>query len=862
MNKLGKPALFKPVSKPSGLNSRAVSGRQEATNNSRESTNVTIELKNRFQTFAESAELFYKKHEKHAKFGNNYMVFLLNAYNSFNSLFNVLIRMCGNALSLKPGKKPGLISGAHAIQTVAIPFIKDWNNFTQFLEIFEKSCEAQFMPLIDHHLNDIIELAPSIMTQLQALRKGIISSFEETEKRLEASQAIEVSIEEICRNDINEKCFKIFGNVLNISRESVTYDADASNLMEEYQHFQVLLQQIIDQLELRDKCGELRSIKYHGSQPVQSDTQRLWQIQKQQTNDEEVQQQMIQLKLSSRPFTLNPELPLFDFIIDARSQFGPETTPHISMFFDALTECALNFKETFNNDMGKMRDEYLGKNEELLKRGEKLQDTIDKLMTDKTKLNAEIQYRQEKVNMLESAIENLGKYKHAFNKVHNIEKTEDLAEHEIMQIMKNSMKSDECQSCKDYENKLQKISQFLEVFGTENTDVMERAENASKVYKNFQEEIEKLKKERDEYKNCIQQIVACFKQTDNKETDYCRFAIQAAKNNNAYYEKKVKDTEAQYIVKSNTILEKVCEAIGIKAGTIDDLILAINKKNESNNVFLQEVEIRLCKISKTNASKTTNQETIRNALSSVENMSKTQKPVEKVEEKSDLTDIFKRIQRITGNSDNSNANEVYSKCIELLEELATLVSNAKRELRHTEQDQVQNKASLQSIYEKLSRILQIQSVDTKSMDSTQLMHQIMSSIDALFNRQQQMMSNEEISTICQEVLKDNSISQKNEPKIYLGEICYSYLIYKNSIECLIPFNNILDELFTTFDCKSSSFKPTSQQFPILRKIVSSLQDKLNSIASNRISTDVFHNLSRFISLINSFMTSLASLTME
>lgn len=862
MNKIGKPALFKPVSKPSGLNSRMASGRQDANSQSKETTSVTMDFKNRFQVFAETAELFYKKHDKYTKFGNNFMISLSNCYNSFNSLYQVLIRMCGNALSLKPGAKKGLISGAHAIQTVAIPFIKDWNNFSGFLEIFEKSCEQQFMPTIDSYLNDIIDLAPSIMPQLQALRQGIIASFNETEKRNEAGQAIEVSIEEICRNDIHEKCFKIFGNIINVSKESVTYDTDASNLMQEYQHFQNLLQQIIDQLELRDKIGNLKSIKYHGSQPQQNTPARLWQIQKQEPNNEEIEQQMIQLKLSSRPFKLNPELPLFEFIIDSRSQFGPETTPHLSMFFDALTECALNFKESFNKDMSKLQHEYIEKNEELLKHSDKLQEQIDKLIGDKSKLNAEIQFRQEKVTMLESAVEGMQKYKHAFNRINNFDNTSDLPEHEIYQILKNMRSSGECQNCKNYEMREQKISQALEVFGTENADVLEKAENASKVYKNFQDNLGNFQDNLEKYKSCIQQIVACFKQTENKETDFCRFAIQAAKNNNAYYEKKIKDTEAQYLVKSNTILEKVCEAVGLKAGTIDDLIMAIKKKNEANNVFLQEVEVRLCKLSKTNAQQQTDQESIRVALSNVEKIFAKPVKAEKLEDKSDITDIFKRIQRITGNSDQSSGSEIYSKCMDLLEELANIVSNAKREMRHTEQDQIQNKASLQTIYEKLSRYLGVAPLDTKSMEATQLMHQIMSSIDAIGNRQQNMLTNDDIANICKEVLKDNSISQKDEPRIYLGEICYSYMIYKGSIEALTPFNNILDELFTNFDCKFQSFKTNSPQFPVLRQSVASLQEKLNSIAANRISTNVFHNLSRFISLVNSFMTAIASFSSD
>ncbi|OHT12706.1 hypothetical protein TRFO_17431 [Tritrichomonas foetus] len=102
------------------------------------------------------------------------------------------------------------------------------------------------------------------------------------------------------------------------------------------------------------------------------------------------------------------------------------------------------------------------------------------------------------------------------------------------------------------------------------------------------------------------------------------------------------------------------------------------------------------------------------------------------------------------------------------------------------------------------------------------------------------------------------VTSRSDPLHYIPEFCNAFVSLNNSILALKPFASILNTIFGQFDCKYSSFNPTSPSFQFIRSQVFSLHSALNGLTPSKVNSLVFLVLSRFVALMSSFMAAISS----
>lgn len=106
------------------------------------------------------------------------------------------------------------------------------------------------------------------------------------------------------------------------------------------------------------------------------------------------------------------------------------------------------------------------------------------------------------------------------------------------------------------------------------------------------------------------------------------------------------------------------------------------------------------------------------------------------------------------------------------------------------------------------------------------------------------------------------VTSRTDYKEYIPEICAAFVTLHNSVMALKPFASTLNNIFTQFDCKFTSFHPGSESYKFLRSQVFALHTALNGLVPSKINSLVFLVLSRFIALFSSFMTAISSASFD
>jgi hypothetical protein len=102
------------------------------------------------------------------------------------------------------------------------------------------------------------------------------------------------------------------------------------------------------------------------------------------------------------------------------------------------------------------------------------------------------------------------------------------------------------------------------------------------------------------------------------------------------------------------------------------------------------------------------------------------------------------------------------------------------------------------------------------------------------------------------------VTTRADYRVYIPEICTGVLSLHNSIMALKPFASTLNNIFTQFDCKLSSFCPGSAPYQFLKSQISALHSALNSLVPTKINSIVFLVLSRFVALFSLLTSALTA----
>jgi hypothetical protein len=102
------------------------------------------------------------------------------------------------------------------------------------------------------------------------------------------------------------------------------------------------------------------------------------------------------------------------------------------------------------------------------------------------------------------------------------------------------------------------------------------------------------------------------------------------------------------------------------------------------------------------------------------------------------------------------------------------------------------------------------------------------------------------------------LTTRSDYRQYVPEICHAFVSLHESVMVMKPFASTLNNIFTQFDCKFTSFTPGSKSHQFLKSQIYALHESLNRLVPSKINSLVFLVLSRFVALLSSFMSALAA----
>ena len=106
------------------------------------------------------------------------------------------------------------------------------------------------------------------------------------------------------------------------------------------------------------------------------------------------------------------------------------------------------------------------------------------------------------------------------------------------------------------------------------------------------------------------------------------------------------------------------------------------------------------------------------------------------------------------------------------------------------------------------------------------------------------------------------VPTRSDPIQYLPEINDAFIQLNNTILALKPFASTLNDIFSNFDCKFTSFTSGSQSFRKIRKYVMDLHSSLISLSPTKVNSLVFLIVSRFIALLSSFLSAISAMVYD
>ncbi|OHT05064.1 hypothetical protein TRFO_06056 [Tritrichomonas foetus] len=235
--------------------------------------------------------------------------------------------------------------------------------------------------------------------------------------------------------------------------------------------------------------------------------------------------------------------------------------------------------------------------------------------------------------------------------------------------------------------------------------------------------------------------------------------------------------------------------------------------------------------------------------------------------------------------------QVISSITQMSEELAEWSEDLLREERRKKPENIKMRATLEMLNLKLQKLLNQQTYpsqntspnsfnsninsisnvieqenksDLSIIDTPTLVLKVSEYIDMLFKSDNSncLFQSAVINNIFSSILKYVSEHSRKDPLKYMPEIAFKFAILQESIDALEPFANVLNDTFASFDCKLASFSPGSESFTFLRQQTSQLHSLLNTIGPSRVHSMLFLVLSKFVSLISSFLSAISSMSYQ
>lgn len=198
--------------------------------------------------------------------------------------------------------------------------------------------------------------------------------------------------------------------------------------------------------------------------------------------------------------------------------------------------------------------------------------------------------------------------------------------------------------------------------------------------------------------------------------------------------------------------------------------------------------------------------------------------------------------------------------IKMLEQFQDEVESRSTELIATKQARQDLRRALEKVDYLAHSFIGMEDIDLSTLRDEELCSrciEFMEKITAL-QANPQFLSSSELNDMFVNVYDLVPVTTRSDPRKYIPEVNAAFMSLNNTIIALKPFASVLNEIFTTFDCKFSSYIPGSDSCKQLRQQVMKLHSALSAIQPSKINSFVFLIVSRFIALLSSFLSALTA----
>jgi len=798
--------------------------------------NQSLKLKQLFTEFLENSGSFFENNANYIHDLQTFTIHMEDSSKNFAVFIGVVIKMCGSMPSLKQGRKPGLVSGASSIQNAANPFLKSWRYVSEFILALREKGSSDFLLRIQKTIKEIggfVKLLQNQMVQksFKSIQDSILSSYSDPRTRSEliekSNQMIKIVNDETVYKDMSlESVQPIVNRLLNAINQdvrlSITYDKDSLSMYSAFASFQNLFQIFVDKLELNTILITVPELKVVSTREI--------------------------------PDEFSPSDDILSLALSGEESFKKTFSyiPSLQYFFSCLVETAKNNEERIMLSIEDTKNSFYEEIRGLETSNQRKEQTISVLQQENNQLKKEISQLQEKISI--SNINNqkikdeLSPYANYVYHLHDIycegiEKTS--SESIIDKVNTFILNTIELAHSNDFVDHEKVDIQEPNITEDPNISI-----------------INDLHKKNEYYQSGFQKILSLFPPSNDLTVDIVDFSYNCAKKELLNNKMQLNEMNSKHSLIIHEICENISKISGSHCTTIDDSINVISQIISGNEVFLKEVEIRLSKLSNIPIGNKSIQESIRSFLMSMEKEMNTKPETILVQDK-EIPEICYRLQRIINNSEDIGRHQYIQKIYEMLDIIESRFNKSSRIIINN-LDPLQFQSTLEIIYSKLRKYLSIGNSDqTQSENPNELTHHIMSLLDGMMKSllDGEIFRKHDIDSMFSDLL-DSTLDSKRDPRLYIPDFCSQLIVFNNSIDILKPFSDILESIFESFDLRFSSFHPASDSFPKIRENVTRLQNELNKVAPTQINTMVFKTISNFVTLTNSFVSALSTISMN
>ncbi|EAY01716.1 hypothetical protein TVAG_317050 [Trichomonas vaginalis G3] len=198
--------------------------------------------------------------------------------------------------------------------------------------------------------------------------------------------------------------------------------------------------------------------------------------------------------------------------------------------------------------------------------------------------------------------------------------------------------------------------------------------------------------------------------------------------------------------------------------------------------------------------------------------------------------------------------------IKMLEKFQDDVEKRITDLTVLQQKRQDFRICLEKVDHLAHKFIGLEDIDLSTLRDEELCDRCVTFVDKITSNQAnpQFLSANELNEMFTSVYDLVPVTTRSDPRKYIPEVCAAFISLNNTIIALKPFASILNEIFTTFDCKFSSYIPGSEPAKNLRNQIMRLHSALSQIQPSKINSFVFLIVSRFITLLSSFLSALTA----